>query len=264
MTTATPTELLGCEDFSPAQVKLAMAMARGSSRGLSLDPKKSRLRKMRSTVTTAARMFQERLNVGKGRNATHRAAMLTLTYHNIDDWSPDHVRSLLTHIRNFLSRRGHSFYYVWTAELQARGAVHYHIVVFLPRHGSRFLKLPKPDSMGWWSHGQSNICWARHAIAYIAKYASKASELPEGKSFPKGLRLYGVGGVLPSERIELRYWRAPMFARTELGRTADIRKVPGGYIDNFTLRFAESPWMMVGFINSRPFFVLKMGVSRGT
>lgn len=254
-------ELIGCDDFSKIEKRYAAALtfSSGSKKGLSVDPRAVRIRKMRSSVVTAARLFQDRLGCSFGavRNSQWRPAMITLTYADKDAWDPNHIRNFLTCVREWLKRRGHKFRYVWVAEMQARGAVHYHIVVWLPRLGLgrwNFLKLPKMDESGWWSHGSTNVCWARRAVGYVVKYASKGDS---SVAFPKGLRLYGIGGTIEDERVELRYWRAPLFARKALGRHADIKKVRGGYECKTSLEFCPSPWEFMGFIGGRPFFVHK-------
>lgn len=255
MTTCTVTpELLGMDDCTPLERRTALhaCSSRGSKKGLLLDPRASRVRKMRTTVVTGARLLQDRL-AAAGRNASWRPAMLTLTYARVADWSPNHVRDFLTVVRNWLQRRGHRFYYVWVAELQERGAVHYHIVIWLPRVGSKFLKLPKPDKEGWWKFGSSQVVWARRAVGYLVKYASKSDnpDIP----FPKGLRLYALGGVLPSERVELRWWRSPLYVRQLLTFGADVHKIKGGYEDRVSGSVVVSPWRLSMFLSSRPFFV---------
>lgn len=254
-------ELIGCEDLTPRDRRVCSAIVRsyGSKKGLLLDPRVARIRKMKSTVTTGARLIQDRLGRGLCLSETNwRSAMITLTYAQVDGWEASHIRDYLTHVRNWLSRRGVPFRYVWVAELQDRGAVHYHIVVWLPRLGRgrwNFMKLPKPDEVGWWPHGSSNVKWAKKSVGYLVKYASKMDDLPSDVRFPKGLRLYGVGGTLEKERVELRFWRAPLYAREALGSSADIRKVKGGYECRFSGDFVASPWSFFGFVDGRPFFV---------
>lgn len=253
-------EIQGAELLSDRMLDDALkhCRRRGSSRGLVIDPMRARLTKMKKTVITAARLIQDRIAPQGGREVQWQPAMLTLTYENVSDWQPDHIRNLLTTIRNWLARRGYSFYYVWTAELQKRGAVHYHIVVWLPRLGPgrwNFLKLPKVDQNGWWKYGSSKVHFAKRAVGYLAKYASKGDDLPSGSKFPKGLRLYGVGGVLKSERVVMRWWRSPPFAREALGPDADIRKVKDGYQDATTGNFVRSPWEFVCLYSGFPFFI---------
>lgn len=255
-------EIIGASDLTPSQLRSAVAACvfHKSPKGLVLNPQVSRLRRMRKTVITSSRLIESRLGVSSGRNARWKAAMLTLTYHRVEDWAPDHISALIRHARQFMRRRGYAFHYVWTAELQDRGAVHYHIVFWMPRISSGrygFLKFPKPDDQGWWPWGSSRIHWARNAVGYLAKYASKASDLPDGHKYPKGCRLHAVGGLEVSERVVVRWWRAPVYARVALGPSADIRKVDGGYEDRFTGVFVKSPWVLVGFLGSFPFFVYK-------
>lgn len=98
-----------------------------------------------------------------------------------------------------------------------------------------------PDKRGWWLHGLTRIEWARNAVGYIAKYASKFSSLM-AFHFPKGFRTHAVGGLNEESRRELRWWRSPLEAREALGDLADIRKYVGGYFDKLTGVAWPSPW----------------------
>jgi hypothetical protein len=42
-------------------------------------------------------------------------------------FAPRHVSELIKRTRQWLERRGHSLHCVWVAELQKRGALHYHV-----------------------------------------------------------------------------------------------------------------------------------------
>lgn len=55
--------------------------------------------------------------------------MLTLTYRDVDAFEPCHISLLIKHIRQWLLRRGYRMLYVWVAELQQRGALHYHVLI---------------------------------------------------------------------------------------------------------------------------------------
>ena len=169
-----------------------------------LDPQQIRLRRLRRAVITAARLQQDSLTRAKAR---FRVAMLTLTYADIAGWKPQHIKELLRHLRQYLKRRGHAFRYVWVAELQERGAMHYHIVIWLPRG----VTLPKPDKRGWWPHGSTRIEWARKPVGYIAKYASKTNS--KGGAMPRGARLYGIGGLERPDRHERSWWMLPQYIR---------------------------------------------------
>lgn len=117
-------------------------------------------------------------------------AFVTLTYRDADGWHPDHISQYTHAVRQYARRQGVSLRaYVWVAELQKRGAVHYHLVFWWSaRH--RHFRLPKPDEMGgFWRHGSSNIRRLRSAgEMYLAKYVSKGDAV----AFPKGLRLYDM------------------------------------------------------------------------
>jgi hypothetical protein len=243
-------DISGIDDLSEENQRVAIFIAEssGSSAAALIDTKKARLGKMKKVIVTGARLIQDRLCF-KGRNSGYRPAMFTLTYREIDDWRKDHVSLFLNLARNYLARRGFKLRYCWVAELQKRGAVHYHVIIWLPRN----VKLPMPDKCGWWPHGRTNSAFARKAVGYIAKYASKGVD--EGTKFPRGIRLYGVGGLLGVDKIELRWWRAPGFARIFLGEGADIRKVKGGYVDRISNLFCKSPWHFWGFLGKRPFFL---------
>ena len=87
----------------------------------------------------------------------------------------------------------------------------------------------------------TRVEWAKNAVGYIAKYASKAT--PDSMvAVPKGARTHGVGGLNDESKRELRWWKAPGFARVGLGDLADIRKVLGGYACKSSGVFLASPW----------------------
>jgi hypothetical protein len=125
--------------------------------------------------------------------------------------------------------------YVWVAEMQERGSVHYHCIFWLPVR----LHMPKPDQRGWWPCGSSKIEAARNAVGYVAKYASKGQE---GPAFPTGIRIHGAGGLDQEGKRQARWWRAPRDAREYLGIDADIRFEKGGRVCLRSGLFWRSPW----------------------
>lgn len=193
-----------------------------------LNPQQIRLRRLRRAVVTASRLQQETLTGSKVR---FRVAMLTLTYAECDAWRPQHIKELLRHLRQYLKRRGHAFRYVWVAELQERGAVHYHVVIWLPRG----VTLPKPDKRGWWCHGSTRIEWARKPVSYLAKYASKVQS--KGGEMPSGARLYGIGGLDRQDRYERAWWMLPKYIREHSPEPRDNgpakRAKGGGWLTPF-------------------------------
>ena len=126
----------------------------------------TRMRRMKTGVITAARLIEQERQRGGFRE---RCVFVTLTYRPGAVWSPSDVRDYVQRVRSWLERRGESARYVWTVETTKAGVPHYHLLVWL-RLG---LTLPFADKRGWWPHGMSNQVWARNAVGYIAKYASK-------------------------------------------------------------------------------------------
>ena len=202
---------------------------------------KSRLRRMKHGVITSARLLNEQATANGTRT---RAAMVTLTYAPGQCWNPRHISETLAACRKWHNRLGIRMRYVWVAEMQQRGAVHYHIVFWMPRG----YKLPKFDQRGWWPYGMSNAEWCRNAVGYVAKYASKGKD---GPPFPKGIRISGAGGLDVEGRRIARYWRAPQECREFLGEAADIRRIKGGRVDAAIGLFWDSPWRFL-FISGKP------------
>lgn len=151
-----------------------------------------------------------------------RWALLTLTYRPDIHWSPRHVSQLVQRIRQWLERRRHKCRYEGVAELTKAGAVHYHLIVWVP-HG---LSLPKPDKRGWWPHGLTRIETARRPVGYLAKYMSKSNDVHR---FPKGLRLHFRGGLDDLGRRVVTWWLLPRYVREFAEVTYErIRRAPGG------------------------------------
>ena len=206
----------------------------GTRTGLiEIDRFLTRYRRLRRSILTAVRMHEFEL-----RGQRHRAAMLTLTYRRMGEWAPHHVSDLLRRIRAWMRRRGHRCRYVWVAELQARGALHYHVIVWLPRG----LTLPKPDKQGWWPHGSTRIEWARRPAGYLAKYASKIDS-KAGAGFPRGARLHGRGGLEPFGRAVAQWFNLPQWAREVCDLAGRAMRAKGrGLVDRQSGIHLPSPW----------------------
>lgn len=172
---------------------------------------------MRRSVLTAARLLTDDVPAGGFR---YRPAMVTLTYRDADGWSPDHVRDFLQRVRVWAKRKGFRLRYVWVAELQRRGALHYHVIVWLP------FSMPMPDRRGWWSHGSTRVEWARSAVGYLAKYAAKADG--GGGVFPRGARIHGAGGLTEGARRVRRWWMYPRELRASCTPSHDVVRLKGG------------------------------------
>jgi len=200
-----------------------------------------RCKRMKTSVGHVARLLHFEAH-GEREAQRWNKKFITLTYRNADDWSPNHIRSFVQVLYKWCLRNRVRARYVWVAELQARGALHYHMVLWLPK--GKFM--PTPDKQGWWPHGSTNVVTAHNPVAYIAKYASKTTGA-QALGYPKGARMHGFGGLTGESKRHVRYWMAPMWVRDALSGRADIRKVSGGYMDKFSGEFLPSPWrVMVG------------------
>lgn len=171
-------------------------------------PDDARLTRMRQRVITWARVSRAFMVQKKERFG---ALMVTLTYEEVDGWEQRHISAFLDCVRKWAQRNGVPHVpYCWTAELQARGAIHYHILLFLPSR----LFLPKPDKQGWWKHGSTNVVRVKwSSVGYIAKYATKGPGALG--SLPKGARIAGRGGlpVNSVEACEARWYALPRWVR---------------------------------------------------
>lgn len=188
---------------------------------------------MRRAVLTSARLHRDSLPSG------FRAAMITCTYRPGVRWDRHHISELIRKARQWLRRRGHRMRYVWVLELTKAGVPHYHLMLWLPRR----VRLPKPDKAGWWPHGFSRIEWARKAVGYLAKYASKGTQ---GAELPRGARIHGAGGLAEPARLERAWWLSPAYVR-ERCTPADrpVRAEGGGWLLRATGEWFASVWRIV-------------------
>jgi len=155
---------------------------------------------------------------------------VTLTYRGVRDWSADHMSKAMQGYRDWCKLRGYPCRYTWVAELQGRGAVHYHLLAWLP-HGAR---MPKWDRRTvtpsgkrkdcWWPHGMTNVQIAKAGVGYLMKYLSKLGELTK---FPKGLRLYGIGGLNKTGRAVRSWLNLPEWVKASHGVGDVVRKKCG-------------------------------------
>lgn len=160
--------------------------------------------------------------------------MVTLTYKGVEDWRPRHVTEFIRKVRRFLGSRMCGYF--WVAEMQERGAVHYH-VVFIVKKGT---KLPKPDQEGYWTYGMTRIEKVHHVYSYLSKYLSKDGQKVK---YPKGIRIFGMSIYVIKDWV--KSWKLPQWLQERIGRLYDVaedkfqrqtlvrldglRKVKGGY-----------------------------------
>ncbi|MGY4879708.1 hypothetical protein ACLUEY_17740 [Vreelandella aquamarina] len=219
-----------------------------------IDRVQSRLSRMSKGVKTGARLHSEESQKGGFR---HFIAMVTLTYSPDCRYSKRHISDFLKRVREWHRRRSLRMRYVWVLELTKAGVPHYHVLFWVPR-GHR---LPKPDSIGWWSYGSTKIEGARKPVGYLAKYASKLADGAQGelkkvfKGLPKGARLHGCGGLSEASARERRWWLSPTWVRRAWPVSDDPRPSPGGgWASRVTGTWLSSPYRVV-LEGSRVFIV---------
>lgn len=200
-----------------------------SHRLLLIDKQEARIKLLRRSVLTAARLHCDQRKGWK-------VCMLTLTYAPANDWQAGQIGALIRCIRHYLKRKGVEFRFDWVQEFTKKGRPHYHLLIWLPRG----ITLPKPDKRGWWPYGMTKIEWAYNAIGYIAKYASKADSLHRPEH---GARMHGNGGLTGDALLEARWWKLPAWAR-ELCTPSDRlrRRIGGGILNPDTGEVLLTPW----------------------
>lgn len=188
-----------------------------------------------SRLQGRARAWAKTIEDSLANQVATRLLMVTLTYRPTLDqataWRPNHIKAFMKRVRRFC---GDSLLgYVWVAELQQRGEVHYHVLLLLKRG----LRIPEPDKAGWWPHGHTRVTRARNPY-YMLKYTSKARfKASDGdwKAFPKGLRLFAVwiaaDVVIGMARAAFRWSALPRWLEAYLVEQSVMvkaRRCPGG------------------------------------
>ena len=121
----------------------------------------ARWKKLRKAVRESARLHASELEQARERSYM---VMVTLTYSgdgrpgdHEGACKPEHVSNYIRVVRQWAVRRGFDLRYVWVGELQARGALHYHVLYWLPKR----ITMPRADKQGWWKHGRTSRNFAR-------------------------------------------------------------------------------------------------------
>lgn len=166
---------------------------------------------------------------------------VTLTYKGVDDWRPNHLSKATERFRNWCRKTGLRCRYTWVAELQGRGAVHYHLLCWLPP-GVRMPHWDRPIGRrrAFWEYGMTNTERARSGVGYLMKYLSKLGELTR---FPKSLRLYGVAGLTEQGRAVRSWYNLPEWAKRSFG-VGDLVRRCGRLIVDKTGEILESPYVV--------------------
>jgi hypothetical protein len=140
----------------------------------------ARLRRLQKRIKSWADVIDPYI---KKLGKDYRLVMIGLTYAELYGWKAGDMRRFMLDYRKVIG--SDLLAYAWVAELQRRGAVHYHLIL-LVKKGTN---IPMPDTSGLWVHGSSRIETARTPY-YLLTYSGK--EYQKLGSYPKGLRAFAV------------------------------------------------------------------------
>jgi hypothetical protein len=198
---------------------------------LLVDARGAKLLRSKTATLTGARLAQL-------QHPTWSGTFVGFTYRPGSDYEPRHITELISKIRQWCDRQGIPCVYIWVAEMQKRGVIHYHMIVFHPKR----LQFPKPDKQGWWLHGStSRRPGIKHAVPYMAKYMSKG----DIAAYPKGARTYGSGGIKGVYRLEQRWWKLPAWVREQVAPEDCSKRVKGGFLIPDTSEILITPWRVL-------------------
>lgn len=206
--------------------------------GISIDRQQARVTRLRKGVGVAAKS----LHNASGPRCNK--VMVTLTYAGSNaKWKPTHMTTFINRVRDWYKRStGQKLRYVWVAELQERGVIHYHAVFWL-RKG---VTMPKADKRGWWPHGMTRTEKAEKPIGYLMSYLSKI-ETKNVAEFPHGARIYGIGGLDKTGSDIKRWvlWPAYLQGNAASGDPFKPKK-GGGFVNHETGEYFRSEFQPVG------------------
>lgn len=214
--------------------RTAPAVIAWSENVVQIDHDAQRVTRLRKSLGVAAKALH---NLGP---KVQQVWMVTLTYRGSNrDWKPEHISRYLDALRKWhYSRTGKkTVRYAWVAELQQRGVIHYHVVIWL----AGGLTPPKPDTPwrrvdrrgnvhhepAMWCHGMSNRLKATAPVAYLMKYASKIESKTVG-GFPRGARIHGCGGLDADGRGMRRWVLWPAYVQGNASCSDRFRPAKGG------------------------------------
>lgn len=180
---------------------------------------------------------------------------VTLTYAHANSWSPKHMSKAVEGFRNWCSARKLPCRYTWVAEIQPKrlertgdAVVHYHLLAWLPAG----VNMPKWDQPTYspkqgkyrapfWQGGMTNTEKAKSGVGYLMKYLSKLGELTR---FPKGLRLYGIGGLCDSGRAVRSWLNLPEWVKVFHG-VGEVFRSAGALVVRATGEILEPAYSVV-------------------
>jgi hypothetical protein len=159
---------------------------------------------------------------------------VTLTYAKANTWAGDHLGAAVQGFRNWCKSRKVPCRYTWVAEIQPRrlerlgeAVVHYHLLAWLPvgvrmpMWDRRTANARGGERKAFWSHGMTQREVAKSGVGYLMKYLSKLGELTR---FPRGLRVYGIGGLNETGRSVRRWFNLPEWVKSSFGVGEVVRR----------------------------------------
>jgi hypothetical protein len=168
-----------------------------------------------------------------------------LTYRPGVSWRPLHISEFLSFVKKHL--RKNLFGYAWVAEMQKRGAVHYHVVLAVKKGE----KIPKPDLAGWWPYGSTTVERKRRPIGYLIDYWRKISQK---RGYPKGIRIFAVVWFQWAANGDSRFltalWSLPAWVLSQIDQFTAIleRKLPRRWFNGWWCwmgKWFRSPWRLM-------------------
>ena len=173
---------------------------------------------------------------------------VTATYADADGWQANHMADATERFRRWCGARGYPCQYTWVAEIQpgramrtGKEVVHYHLIAWLPPK----VVMPKWDviagrRLAFWPHGMTNTQIAKAGVGYLMKYLSKLGEFSH---FPKGLRLYGIGGLNATARTVRSWLNLPEWAKRSYG-VGDLVRKSNQLVVRTTGEILSSPYLV--------------------
>lgn len=232
----------------PDQVALAW-----TDNVITIDRAACRIKRLRKSLSVAARSLH---NAGSRKQ---RIWMQTLTYRGDNSaWRPEHISRYLDALRkwHYAKTGSKKVRYAWVAELQKRGVIHYHVIVWLeqgltpPKGDKPWSSIDKAGLKHWhapmWPHGMSNRVVSTSPVGYLMKYASKIESKDVG-GFPRGARIHGCGGLDPDGRSFRRWILWPSYVQANASVQDPCRPAPGGgYVNSETGELFQSDFAPTG------------------
>jgi hypothetical protein len=171
----------------------------GLGKVMVLDPCQVRYNRMRNRISTWANVLNVYSDI--------KLVMVTLTYSPEHTWEPNHIKAFMRSMRRTLTDR--LWGYAWVAELQKRGAIHYHVMLVVPNDLVVGEDLPYPDEAGLWPYGFTRTETAR-TVFYLVTYLGKEYQ-KDFSAFPKGIRVFAVYIRQDEAKLKLRYDSLPSY-----------------------------------------------------